>query len=382
MRLLMVTADFPPAVGGMQAYSWELARTWASRASSLTVIAPRQPGGAELGRDAPCEVRRVFYPGDSFMFSAAGPLCAAVRELRPDAIFATSWSCAFGAQLGQLRSARRAPVFAAAHGRELVLRPFSALRPVQRGYDALRQRALREARAVFPVSRYAAGLVRDRGVPEERIVVVPNGVDPAKYFPRDASALKQRLGLSGRRVLLTLGRIVRRKGIQTVLEALPALTRELPDLAYVVVGDGPDRARLEELAASLGVSERVHWMGRVPDDEVLDYFNLCDVFVMPAQSDQLDVEGFGLVFFEASACAKPVVGARSGGVTDAVIDGETGLLVPPADPAALAYALRGLLLRPEEAAAMGARGREYVSRVGTWEGVGRRIYDAMEGRLC
>jgi len=378
--MLLVSADFPPAVGGMQVYAWELARAFRALGADLTVIAPRQAGTAAHDREAGFEVRRIAHPGDSFAFSAALAVRRAVLEQAPDVILGTSWSCAAGSLRGLSLARAAVPVFAAAHGRELILRPFARVPLIQRAYDRLRKNALLRARAVFPVSQYAAGLVRALGVPDARIEVITNGVNPAQFSPRDAGPLRARLGLEGKRVLLTLGRMVERKGIDTVLAALPVLVKDVPNLAYVVVGDGPDRPRIARLVSESGVASHVHLVGRAAAEDLLGYYNLCDVFVMPARSDARDVEGFGLVFYEASACGRPVVGARAGGVTDAVVEGETGLLVPPDAPEQLADALRQLLLDPSAAAAMGARGRQHVLAHGTWEHAARRMYSAMLAR--
>ena len=377
MRLLVVTADFPPTVGGMQVYSWELARAWASRASALMLIAPAHAHSGDVDSAAPFPVRRVRYPGDSFVFSATMAIRRAIADHRPDAIFATSWACASGALQARGLARSKVPVFAAAHGRELILRPLARVPPLQRGYDALRRTALRRAEVVFPVSRYTGGLLAELGVDPARIEVVPNGVDPAQYYPADASALRTQLGLAGKTVLLTVGRLVERKGVDTVLSALPGLVRTFPNLAYVIVGEGPDRPRVESLIAASGVASHVHLVGRAPAGTMRDYYNMCDVFVMPARSDQRDVEGFGLVFLEASACGKPVIGARMGGVTDAVRDGETGLLVPPASAEALGEALHALLRDPDRRDAMGEAGRRHVLEEGSWERAARRIFDVM-----
>lgn len=382
----MVTADFPPSVGGMQAYSWELARAWSKLAQRVTVIAPKQTNSEATDREADSagiDVLRVPYAKDSFAFSGTPSIAKTIATLKPDAIFATSWTCAAGSQQARALVRAKTPVFAAAHGRELIIRPLAGVPvlPLQSLYDSLRIDALHRCRALFPVSHYTAGLLHEHGVTADRIDVVPNGVDPERYYPKDASALRSELGLTGKRVLLTIGRLVERKGIDTVLAALPALSRAHADLVYVIVGDGPDKARIESLVAEHGVQAQVRMLGRVPFDRLLDYYNLCDVFVMPSRSDEHDVEGFGIVFVEASACGKPVVGARSGGVTDAVIDNETGFLVPPNDADALGQKLGELLRDPQKAQEMGARGRAHVIAHGTWQQAAQRIYDGMRSRL-
>ena len=232
---------------------------------------------------------------------------------------------------------RRLPVYVAAHGKEWIQRP-------------LAQRAVRAtlctigcapahcwcAEGLFPVSRRSAELLRAAGAPAARITVVHNGVDAVRFRPQRADALRSELAGSGP-LLLSVARLVRRKGIDTVLRALPKLLAAMPTLTYAIVGDGPDRARLAALSGALGVRAHVRFLAHVAHD-LVDYYNACDLFVLPAREEPGDIEGFGLVFLEASACQKPVIGARAGGVVDAIEDGVTGLLVPPDDGEALAHA--------------------------------------------
>jgi phosphatidylinositol alpha-1,6-mannosyltransferase len=142
--------------------------------------------------------------------------------------------------------------------------------------------------------------------------------------------------------VLSAGRLVRRKGVDTLLRAFAALWRGEAGPALVVAGDGPDRGRLEALARGLRVP--VRFLGRVPDGELSGLYSAADLFVLAAREEpEGDVEGFGLVLLEAAACGTPAVACRSGGVPDAVDDGVSGLLVPPDDPAALAAALTRVL---------------------------------------
>ncbi len=158
-----------------------------------------------------------------------------------------------------------------------------------------------------------------------------------------------------------MARLVPRKGHDVVLRALPRVLASVPDARYVIAGDGPDRSRLESLARDLGVAHAVHFAGRV--DDVLPYFQACDVYVMMSRSeDEGEVEGFGIAFTEASACGKPVIAGRSGGTAEAVLDGVTGVLVDPHDVEALANTIVNLLTNRAEAARLGAGGREFVER--------------------
>jgi phosphatidylinositol alpha-1,6-mannosyltransferase len=192
--------------------------------------------------------------------------------------------------------------------------------------------------------------------------VVPGAVVPGDVVPGDAvTALRP--ATSGRRVLLSVGRLVDAyKGHDMVIRALPLILAKTPDTEYVIVGDGPLRPYLERLAASLGVASAVCFVGQVGDDELDAWYRACDVFVLASRESDVSggAEGYGIVFVEASLRGKPVVGGRSGGIPDAVIDGETGLLVDPSDPADIAEAITRLLTERDLADRLGRGGQRRV----------------------
>jgi phosphatidylinositol alpha-1,6-mannosyltransferase len=175
-------------------------------------------------------------------------------------------------------------------------------------------------------------------------------------------------------MILTVARLVPRKGHMNVLEAI----RQLPfDVRWVVVGDGPCRMQLEEAIAERGLQDKVLLLGKVSDDDLLGLYNACDVFVMTPQerrcSRWLDSEGFGLVFHEANACGKAVIGSDISGCRDSIVDGRTGLLAPPEDSETLGRALMFLLTNPHEAERMGQCGLETVRRLGGWSRLARSL---------
>jgi phosphatidyl-myo-inositol dimannoside synthase len=175
--------------------------------------------------------------------------------------------------------------------------------------------------------------------------ILPNTIDTGHFTPGPADpALVQRWGLTGRRVLLTLARLEAReryKGIDEILDVLPSLTAECPDLVYVIAGDGSDRPRLEAKAASLGLTDRVVFTGYVPESEKRDLYRAAHVFAMPGHG-----EGFGIVFLEAMACGIPVVASMMDGSREAVRDGALGLVVDPTDPAAVRAGIIAALKMP------------------------------------
>jgi phosphatidylinositol alpha-1,6-mannosyltransferase len=377
MRLLFVTQDFPPEIGGIQTYSWELARRLSPKLSALEVVAPSHPDAAAVDREAPFPTTRVSGRPDLLPITGLPAVCRRARGLRPDWAFHAQWQTVGASLLARRLTGWPRRVVCAAHGRELLFNPADAVPGARGAYDTLRRWLLRRVDRFVPVSRYTARLLHDEGVPPARTHVVSNGTDPERFHPHDASALREELGLSDRPLLLTVGRLVPRKGVDTVLRALPAVAQALPDVAYVVVGTGPDRARLERLTDELGLREHVVFRGRVPHEDLPRYYSTADLFVMPAREDPPDVEGFGLVFLEANACGTPVIGARTGGIPDAIQDGDTGLLVPPADPEALADAIRHVLTQPDLATALGRQGRHYAVNEASWAHAAERMYSVL-----
>ncbi|HEV8643047.1 MAG TPA: glycosyltransferase family 4 protein [Methylomirabilota bacterium] len=200
-------------------------------------------------------------------------------------------------------------------------------------------------------------LVARYRLPAEQVVVIQNGIDPARFVPeRPPAAARAELGLSpDTRLIGLVGRLTRQKGPDLLVAALPTLVTSWPQLRCLFVGDGMLGPELRRRAAALGLASHCVFLG--PRHDVADLVAILDVVVLPSRS-----EGLPFALLEAMALAKPVVATRVGGNPEVVEDGRTGLLIPPEDPVALARAVLFLLDRPAEAAAMGRRGRERVVR--------------------
>ncbi|TCP04358.1 glycosyltransferase [Rubrivivax gelatinosus] len=245
----------------------------------------------------------------------------------------------------------------------------------------------RSERIVAECPQDHADLVRLYGAAPGRIVCVPCGVDTSAFRPGDRAAARARLGLpAGEFVVLQLGRLVPRKGIATVVEALARLPSTMPLRLAVVGGEArdpdpartPEIARLQALAQTHGVADRVHFAGRRERHELRDWYVAADVFVTTPW-----YEPFGITPLEAMACGTPVVGSAVGGIRHTVQDGRTGFLVPPRDPGALAARLAVLRAEPALARSFGAAGVRRVRAEFTWDKVAadlERVYAAVRRR--
>ncbi len=365
-RALLLANDFPPLSGGIAGYLFGL---WTHLPRERTaVLAPKVPGWRAFDRSHDVRVyRRSFlwrlpYPLDKVarIVLPAAYSAAVLRRERPD-ILHCGHALTAGVVGLWLKRVRGLPYAVYGYGADLL--DYRGHRGVRR----LLTRVLAEAEGVVTISEFSAGLLATLGVPPERIVKVLMGIDTGRFRPdADGRAVRARLGLGDRPVLLTVARLVARKGHDVVIRALARVRRRFPDTVYLVVGTGPERGRLERLAAALGLADAVRFAGFVAETELPAYYTACDCFVLASRQIGSDVEGGGNVSLEASASGRPVVVGRSGGTDEHVVHEETGLLVDPTDPDAVAEAVMALLGDRAEAARLGRRGRQLVEQRFVW----------------
>lgn len=226
----------------------------------------------------------------------------------------------------------------------------------------------RGAHALIANSRNTADMLAARGVPRRKIHIVYPGVDVERFRPEnDGSLIRRRLQAGSDMLLLTVGRLQRRKGHDLAIQAVSKLCAGGARVRYVIAGDGEERSRLQELAISLGVADRVTFAGEVTAEELPQFYAACDLFVMPNRIDQGDLEGFGIVFLEAAASGRATVGGATGGVPEAVEHGETGVLVSGTDVDELAGAISTLMSDVQLRRRMGMQGRARVVERFTWD---------------
>lgn len=374
MRLLFVSQDFPPDLGGIQTYSAELAERIAPRVERFLAVVPRRPGGDAVDAALEFPVRRLPIPSSFLPLLSTPDIVRLARRERFDVAFHAQWQTATGSLLARRLTGYPRRIVVAAHGRETLFNPFHAVPGLRGRYDALRRRTVQAVDHLLPVSRNTGSLLEALGADPARITVVHNGTDPSRFYPEDVSELRRSLGVEGRRIVLAVGRLIPRKGYDTTIQALPRVAEAVPDVLYLIVGDGPDRPRLEAMARDYGVADRVRFLGSVPHEAIRPYYNLGDVYTLPARSEPPSIEGFPIVYMEANACGKPVIGARSAGIPDAVLHEQTGLLIEPGNADEMADALLRVLTDAELADRLGREGRRRVVEELSWNHVADRIF--------
>jgi phosphatidylinositol alpha-1,6-mannosyltransferase len=202
------------------------------------------------------------------------------------------------------------------------------------------------------------------------MVKIAPGIDTNHFAPQaSARQLRASLGLIDKKVIVSVGRLVHRKGQDSLIAALPEILQRHPSAHILLVGEGPYRKHLEKMVADLKVDDAITFIGRIQHADLPRYICVGDIFAMPSRSRLagLEVEGLGIVYLEASACELPVIAGISGGAPDAVLEGETGICVDGTNPSEIARAVISLLDDPLRASAMGTRGREWIYSNWRWE---------------
>jgi phosphatidylinositol alpha-1,6-mannosyltransferase len=379
---LLLTPDFPPQLGGIARYLYSLYSQF--DLSRMKVITPRRKGYTEFDSaheyiacryqalDSPPGIRGFWQLLQTYWLAAK-----LVRHDRSQVI-----------HCGQIYSAMAALTLKRRYGTPYLVWTH-ALEIMDDWLLPLVRPTLLHADLVLTNSEFTRSFIESMGLPASRIVKVQPGADVDRFQPdHNARQSATRLGIPPGPVLLTLGTLSknhRYKGQDMVIRALPTVLRSVPDLMYVIAGSGKDDSYLYKVAQEVGVTQHVKILGRVDEADVPLLYNCCDVFIMCSRQERtrrgILAEGFGIVFLEASATGKPVIGGLSGGIPDAVRDGVTGLLVDPHDPSAIAFAILRLFCEPELARSLGRNGRKWIEEQMTWDRAAAQFRIALDSHL-
>jgi phosphatidylinositol alpha-1,6-mannosyltransferase len=364
-RTLLVTNDYPPRVGGIQRTLEALVRELPP--DRVAVLAPSWEGAESFDVAAPYAVLRepAEFVLPSPVFSRR--LDDAIDEMKIEvALFGDAFPLAM---LGPRLARRGIPYLVAAHG-------FDYWLSVMPGAHAL-MRHMTSAASRVPVmcSAFIARTVRTAVPRRVPVSVLYPGADLERFRPDlPTDDLRRGLGIGDRPLVVCVSRLVARKGQDVLIRAMPDVRRRVAEATLLIVGGGPDLDRLRSLAAAAPAGS-VFFAGEVSEEDLARYYAVGDVFAMPCRSrlGGLEVEGWGNVFIEASACGRPIVVGDSGGARETLADGETGILVDGKDVAGVADAVAGLLADPEKARRMGEAGRARVERHHAWPAIAGRL---------
>ena len=373
-RALLITYDFPPLTSGISTYLYNIGKRLPQ--SEYHILAPactRDDAGDPFSGMA-----MHYYPTiKNALLRALVLLPYALRVMSREKIRVVF--CAVPVSIGVIgllgKNIFNIPYCIFYYGGEFAKYRRSAC------MMRILRAVLRHSTRVIAISDFTAEEVASYGIEREKIIKITPGVDTTVFREGlDCGPLRKRLRLEGERVLLTVGRLVKRKGIDSVIRALPAVRKEFPQTTYLIVGDGPERENLQGLVQENSLSHAVLFLGSVSSKELPYYYNLCDCYVMPNRDTKGDEtrEGFGISFIEASACAKAVVAGRSGGVADAVKEGVTGIMVDPKDTVAIGEALIRLLRDDEYRLMLGRQGRLRAAQEFNWQSRSEKIIWILE----
>jgi len=359
MKLLCISRKYPPSVGGMQRMNYEVIQRLASK-TDTTVI--------KWGHT------QIFLPF-FLLYSIFRSLLFLPKSRRPDVIYLGD---ALLAPLGlTLKLILRRPVAVTAHGRDLTFRF-----PLYRTKISF---SLKRLDRVIGVSRHTTELCRSMGVPPDKCVTINNGVNPEEHVPspEDISAAGERIKARGiepdRPIIMTVGRLVKRKGIAHFIEAVMTLLMQAhPKLLYIVVGEGKEKRAIEAAMRRAGAENNVLLAGRLPHHLVRGLMGISKIFVMPNIPVPGDVEGFGIAALEASCAGLPVVASGIEGIPDAVVEGENGFLVPADDSRRFVAAIEMLLRDERKRREVGECAKKFTAERYSWDKSARRYLEELQ----
>ncbi|MEU9401997.1 glycosyltransferase family 4 protein [Streptomyces sp. NPDC048242] len=378
-KTLIVTNDFPPRPGGIQAFLHNMALRLDPE--DIVVYASTWKRGRE-GAEATAafdaeQPFTVVRDRTTMLLPTPGATRRAVGLLREHGCTSVWFGAAapLGLMAPALRRAGAERLVATTHGHEAGWAQLPAARQLLRRIGDATD-------TVTYLGEYTRSRIAGALSPEAaaRMVQLPPGVDEKTFHPGSGGdVVRARLGLTDRPVVVCVSRLVPRKGQDTLIRAMPRILAAEPDTVLLIVGGGPYERELRRLTRELGVSGAVRFTGAVPWSELPAHYGAGDVFAMPCRTRRggLDVEGLGIVYLEASATGLPVVAGDSGGAPDAVLDGETGWVVRGGEPAEAAERITALLADEALRRRMGERGRAWVEEKWRWDLLAERLRELL-----
>ena len=356
-KVLLVTNDLGPRAGGIETFVLGLIEGLPK--DSLIIYTSSQKGDKAFDAQLLEKFGAVVIRDRAKMLLPTPRITRkAVKILKQQQIKNVWFGAAAPLALmaGKLRSAGASNIVALTHGHEVWWAKIPILK-------SLLKKIIKDVDHLGYLGDFTKGEIAKISNQPQKFLQIAPGIDTEHFAPKTARGdLIEKYRLDGRRVIVSVGRLVHRKGQDELVKAMPKILEQFPDAILLFVGEGPIKQMLFNSAKQLGVLPKVVFAGRVSHHDLPDYICLGEIFAMPVRSrfSGLEVEGLGIVYLEASACGLPVIVGNSGGAVDAVLDKKTGLLVDGTKSDQIADAICELLANPERAKQMGAAGRDWV----------------------
>jgi phosphatidylinositol alpha-1,6-mannosyltransferase len=375
---MILASEFPPGPGGIGTHAYQLARQFTTYGKSVHAVAPQDYLSediiAQFNAEQAFGITRLPSSPNKLIqgIKRASRFIAAVRTFKPDLLIASGERSIWLS--GIVLPFFKIPWVIVGHGSE-----FGAMNTLSTRITRLTGN---RANAIISVSQFTQRMVSKMGIKKPQSEIIHNGADGETFhiLPQDEIlAFRKKESSREKFIILTVGNVSDRKGQEVVIRALPEILKERPEVEYWIAGLPQKKAELSALAEQLGVADSVRFWGRVETEQLVHLYNACDLFVMTSrQLADGDYEGFGIAVIEAALCGKPAVVSDNSGLVEAVIDGETGLVVPQNDPKATAEAILSLTRAQGKLATLAGNARENAISHQTWEIIGRRYLYLLE----
>lgn len=365
---LVLTQDFPPIMGGVSVYVKNLFKNWSGRA---TILAPLCNESSKevfmpniVVKRIPMDMRRgsfvAYFKRQLSIYKESRKV---INKEKIHVVQCTHIASGLAALI--IKKIHSVPYVLYSYGSEISGQPGVVRRNLTRAI-------LRNAMCIVTMSNFTKQAIMKYGVDKNKIRFLV-GVD-VEQFSRigDIEKTKKKYGISGSPIVLTIARLMEHKGIDTVIKSVKEIVHKAPKLLYLVIGEGPYRENLESLIKKLNVEKNVKFLGSIPNEKLQDeteaFYSVCDLFLMISRNiNDIETEGFGLVFLEAGLSKKAVVGGDSGGIRDAVVDGVTGKLVDPNNSAKVSECILSLLENRSLSDKMGVNGYKRAVKLFNWK---------------
>src|SRR3989338_991587 len=354
MKILLITMEWPPFRGGVGNYYFNLTQELAKQGMELQVLIPQAK--LEIESQKPnltvsvCPFfYKFFWPKWIKLYFE---IKKTVKKFKPDLIW-VGQVLPVGEAVYLIKQRFKIPYFVSAHSLDILL-PQKNFRK-----DKILKKILDKAEFITANSEFTKKELQNLENSYKKIEIIY----PCPNIKNNGLIKKQ----GNQKILLTVGRLVKRKGQGKVIEVMPKLLLDFPDLTYLIIGNGPEKINLESKIDNLDLNDKVKILTDVSDEELSGYYASSDIFVMPVENMEDDAEGFGIVYLEAAEFGLPVIGGKSGGATEAILDNETGLLVEPGNQKDLLEKISLFLNNGQLAKKFGAAGKMRIDQEFIWE---------------